>query len=396
MKTIYRMLFLITIAIFNLACDNENNVAEQQNLTIEISGNGTTLPADGGSKTITVTNSHSISATASDSWLVVDVDNETVTISATKNNSLESRNAIVNITANGLNPCLVNIMQMGAVLYVKDAPSTIVVNDESHIKEYDLVSSVSAQAYSVVDWAQASIVDDKLRIDFSTNNDGRIRDGFIYYSNGLKTDSLRIRQGEFKDIQGFYFLAGINLATGQEEYILAAVGSTDDYPAALTVLLQGEPDEDPQFYTTPVSFDQETLTLHLNNMGYLGSIETDGATHHLACVLGNYSLGSSLETGVSANFPFVCDKESQKNLALLSDNGSWSVGQVNMLSIMQFHSIPMSEDNVVENGVLLNYALPYLFEYQLNSAGTHGVSTYTGLKRIAMQNPSLINLKNNE
>lgn len=381
MKTIYSIGLFIALICLTTACQNDDAVAEQPAVAVDVTDGGTTLAAEGGNSTLVVTNSEEVTASAEDSWLKVAVDKGKVTVSADKNNSLQTRNTLVHIEAPGLKACDINIIQMGAILYLKDAPSAVIVNDDEHIKDYDLVGNIPVQVSSGVDWAKVSVENNKFSIHFNKNDEGRIREGYVYYQNGLKKDSLLIRQGEYKDIEGYYYLVGLDPLTGEQQVTVAAVGSTDNYSAALTILLEAGDKQISR--TTPVTFDEENLSLRLDNMSYLGTVEFNDTTRHLACVMGNYSSGSSVDNAISADFVFKCNQNG-KTTASLTDNGSWSSNTVNMLSVMQFLELPMTTDNALTTP-LLRYALPTLVEYRLAGAATRGASIVDNLRVMAKQ-----------
>lgn len=366
MKTIYKFLFVAVAAVLCTSCGNDESTSAQAEVNVEVADGGATIAADGGYTVITATNSNDVKAVADADWLTVSVDKNTITLTAPRNNSLETRNATVRIESEGLAPCTVNVMQMGTVLYLKNAPTSVITGDEGGEKSFGLVSTVAAEASSGVKWAKAIVKGDSLSISFDSNNDGRIREGYVYYSNGIKKDSLLIRQGDFKDVEGFYLLAGTDPNTGKDIVTLARIGSTADYPAAMTLNVGTDTAGQPQSYTIPVIFDPETLTLTLNNLSYLGTTEVNDSTRHLAVVLGNYSTGSTLYADVSADFKFTAMKLSGNDVtvAQLTDNGSWSDGKVNTISIMQFTSLPMTAENVVST-IPMSIALPTLIEYKL-------------------------------
>jgi len=140
-------------------------------------------------------------------WLDVQVDKDTVKLSAKRNISNESRNAMLVIKKNAKDSVMLNVDQKGLIFIVQDKQDIMQHNDLSQSYSFKISSSIQGQILSAPSWIDASMTMDKLSINVTENNEGHIREGFVKYNCGSVTDSIKVTQFELeKDLLGEYEL----------------------------------------------------------------------------------------------------------------------------------------------------------------------------------------------
>lgn len=372
MKKLYNILLSVIVAVVALSsCSDSIDAPDVKTLAVESAS--TTLAAEGGQDTIR-TAATAVTATAADSWLAVSTQGGSVIVKADVNESLESRHTTVTLSDNDGNKAVINVSQLGLVLYVKDAPENAIFNDNARSLSYDAVTTSDAQVVSAPSWINAKFADGKLKIDLAANNDGRIRTGYVVYANSVKRDSIPFTQGEFKDIEGLYILDGY-AADGTEQAYLTQITAGKNVPAVMNVVYN-----DSTVFSIPILFDDDNLTATMYNVQNIGSyvLDNDKTNADTTCVVSNAFVSStgyySYNASVSMSIPFRYHK-AYGTIGLFRDNGSWSNYTLYGLTFQLFTAMPASQSTYISNADLGMLLEPMLIEYTPSAAKRHHLST---------------------
>lgn len=350
MKKYFYTLILVAAGMVS-ACSGNNDFAASESL--QVVSAETEIDANGGSAVI-ATVEKDVMAVASDSWLKVSVDNGRVTVSAGKNNSLESRHAIVTIKDGRGRQAIVNVSQLGVVLYVKNAGEQLITNDAERVLEYEVCSSTEATAYTKSEWVKAQIVGDRLVVNVAENADNAIRAAYVYFSNSVKTDSMRIVQGELKDVVGTYMLMGYDLEWNPQS-VLVSIERGEDCPVCMKVAGNIDTMED-YGWTLPVTFDEKELTLNIFNVTHCGMKAIDDENSaYVATVMMDSSQGRMFyNAGYTMTAYFDIDDE-MGTYAAFGDDGSMVGRNLDGFQFCTFKSLPASNQTAMNTVLTLVY-----------------------------------------
>lgn len=372
MKKVYNILMsLLVSAVALSSCSEDTNAPDIKTLAVQSAG--TTIAAEGGQDTIR-TAATSVTATAADNWLSVSTQGGSVIVKADVNESLESRHTTVTLSDNDGNKAIINVTQLGLVLYVKGAPENAVFNDDARSLSYDAVTTTDAQVVSTPSWMEAKFSDGMLKINIAANNDGHIRTGYVVYANNVKRDSIPFTQGEFKDIEGFYILSGY-AADGTEEAYLAQITTGKNMPAVMNVAYN-----DTTILCIPILFNEDNLMATMYNVQNAGTfiLDNDKADADTTCVISNAFISStgslSYDASISMNIPFRYYK-AYGTIAQFSDNGSCANNTLYGMAFQLFTAMPATQSTYIKNADLGMILQPMLIEYTPSAAKKHHLTT---------------------
>lgn len=149
------------------------------------------------------------SATFPVSWATATVTGDTVKVAVEANPDLEGRTALLTIKS-GNDSVQVPVTQTGFVFNLSTGTAIQQLNDAAASRSYHLEHStdVNVSLDSLTStWLTAAVEGDSLKVSFTANNTGKPRLGYIYYTSGNISDSIRVTQYELnKDILGDYVM----------------------------------------------------------------------------------------------------------------------------------------------------------------------------------------------
>lgn len=138
-------------------------------------------------------------------WCQTAVDGNQVTVTVSQNYGMESRASLVKIYS-GDSYASVTVQQMGTIVAL-DVTNIVADKDTAQTLTYNIKHNVDVTFSTTADWIKVTEADDKLNVTLTENTTGKLRKGFIYYTDGNTTDSISVLQCEFeKDIMGDYSL----------------------------------------------------------------------------------------------------------------------------------------------------------------------------------------------
>lgn len=208
MKKIYSFILLATLCLGMVSCSDEKGEATQLS-SIKVLAAETSFESDPSTGKVVI-DCNPIAAyvgVEDRDWLDVQIVKDTVKLSAKRNESNESRNAMLVIKKNDNDSVMLNVAQKGLIFIVQGKQDIMQHNDLAQIYSFEISSSIQGRIISSPDWIDASMTKDKLAINVTENNEGHIREGFVKYNCGAMTDSIKVTQFELeKDLLGDYEL----------------------------------------------------------------------------------------------------------------------------------------------------------------------------------------------
>lgn len=203
MKKIINILAVTVLGgLILTSCDNDDTTNDIATHGLEVTSAKTSFAALGGTNSIMVA-AKPIAAYTNDSWATVAIDGNTVNVTATQNNDIQTRHASVVIKSSEADSAVVNIDQDGMVFEI--ANSSVKLQDAAMTKKVYVSHNLPVTVTTKVDWLSAAITDDSLAITATKNGTGQPRQGWVYYTSGNTTDSIFVMQfTPEKDILGEY------------------------------------------------------------------------------------------------------------------------------------------------------------------------------------------------
>ncbi len=190
------------------SCDDDstNEIASHG---LDVVSAQTSFPAAGGTQTIAVAQTP-VSYYVNDSWATVSVSGNNVNVTAAENPDRQSRHATVVVKSSEQDSAVVDIDQYGMVLTVlNDADSLVTFNqDDAESAKIALRHDLGVDVWtSDASWLSAQMDGDSLVVNAQQNDTGLPRFGWVYFSSGNASDSLRVLQFELeKDVLGDYYM----------------------------------------------------------------------------------------------------------------------------------------------------------------------------------------------
>lgn len=215
MKKIFGFLTLAlaTTALFSCSDDDNNSTTTDNGVKI------VTRPAEiapaGGESAIEV-NKPVANVYATNAWLNVTAEGNTVKLSADANGSVESRHSNVVIKASDNDSTVVSVSQLGLIFNYEDG-NVSMGNAGGKFAKF-VKHNEPMQIERMPEWASATVDGDSIRVDVSANTSGNARGGYVVFKSNALKDSILISQADFSQLKGDYYFGGYDLSTGQEGY----------------------------------------------------------------------------------------------------------------------------------------------------------------------------------
>ena len=200
------LLLPITSVILFSACSSSDDYVPYEQSDLIVKSETSIAPA-GGDATIVV-REEGCKAASNATWLTAAANGTTITLTAPVNDSQQSRNALVTITAPSGKTTSINVSQQGLVFVFK--ASDIYTDDAAFEGNAELNATNDARVLRTPDWITTSLNDNQLHYSVAANTTGKIREGYIVMQSGTALDSMLISQCEAKDLYGQYTLDGHN------------------------------------------------------------------------------------------------------------------------------------------------------------------------------------------
>nr|MBP7472003.1 BACON domain-containing protein [Prevotella sp.] len=350
MKKIY--LFIFAMGCLGLASCSDDDYSPAVH-GLEVTSAETSIEAVGGTKTIATAVNGTVSAYANDSWLNVSVDGSNVNVTASQNNSAESRNTTVVIKSTPEDSAIVNISQFGAVFQLSAGSSLVIPSNLKYSKSYFMKHNLDVATSTSADWISVNTSSDSLTVNLSKNTTGHLRKGYIYYQMGDIRDSISVKQYDFDDdFAGIYFLV-YKSSKGKKVALYAQVTSdTLEITDLNTIDLK-----------IPVTFNPSTATMSIGAGSYCG---TYSPYYLYNCFVdGTGKNWTAYETGYYGTLPFDYDDKNGTSAIL---GGAFGSNEIANMYIRACTAKAFNSDT--DQGSLFAFISPYIIKYNAVSAKT--------------------------
>lgn len=216
MKKIFGFLTLALATTALFSCSDDDNNSNTTADGVQIVTRPSEIAPAGGESAIEV-NKPVASVYATNAWLNVAADGNTVKLSADANSSVESRHSNVVIKASENDSTVISVSQLGLVFHYEDGNVSMGNNGGKFAKF--VKHNEPMEIERMPEWASATVDGDSIRVDVSANATGNARGGYVVFKSSAMKDSILISQADFSQLKGDYFFGGYDLSSGQEGFI---------------------------------------------------------------------------------------------------------------------------------------------------------------------------------
>lgn len=289
MKKIFGFLTLAlaTTALFSCSDDDNNSTTTVDGVQI-VTRPSEIAPA-GGESAIEV-NKPVASVYATNAWLNVTADGNTVKLSADANSSVESRHSNVVIKASENDSTVISVSQLGLVFHYEDGNVSMGNNGGKFAKF--VKHNEPMEIVRMPEWASATVDGDSIRVDVSANTSGNARGGYVVFKSSAMKDSILISQADFSQLKGEYYFGGYDLTTGQEGYTDAKLYTKNRmYYVQLTNLK----------WSFDCLYDDKNMTLTTYNATWVGTLNNQ---YYIASMLLSDKGTMSPDDKITGQFTF--------------------------------------------------------------------------------------------
>ena len=317
MKKILSLFVLAIGCITFAACGDDDNYTEKENSVKVVKAN-TLIAYTGGSTTIEVTGA-GISAVSAAEWLTVTVNGNTITATATKNTSRESRATHITAKASNGDYALIPIQQEGWTF--DTSIFTLSANDAADEYLFTVSSAYPVTVTSNSNWFDVNYDAEtgNVKVTMTANNTGIPRSGSINVESEGTVKTIPVYQAEFeKDVLGKYKFGFTSSGRDQSNYSYIDAVLTSK---SLTINVS-----ETQSFKIPISFPNGGEAPYIINVADEISVgESDGSFCFLA--FDNYQY-NFLGRYASYFFNYLSNSAIQGVLNVETDNEGNSTGMI--------------------------------------------------------------------
>ena len=227
---------------------------------------------------------------ATNAWLNVTADGNTVKLSADANSSVESRHSNVVIKASENDSTVISVSQLGLVFHYEDG-NVSMGNAGGKFAKF-VKHNEPMVIERMPEWASATVDGDSIRVDVSANTSGNARGGYVVFKSSAMKDSILISQADFSQLKGDYYFGGYDLTTGQEGYTDAKLYTKNRmYYVQLTNLK----------WSFDCLYDDKNMTLTTYNATWVGTLNNQ---YYIASMLLSDQGTISADDKITGQFTF--------------------------------------------------------------------------------------------
>ena len=289
MKKIFGFLTLALATTALFSCSDDDNNSNTTVDGVQIVTRPSEIAPAGGESAIEV-NKPVASVYATNAWLNVAADGNTVKLSADANSSVESRHSNVVIKASENDSTVISVSQLGLVFHYEDGNVSMGNNGGKFAKF--VKHNEPMEIERVPEWASATVDGDSIRVDVSANATGNARGGYVVFKSSAMKDSILISQADFSQLKGDYFFGGKDLTSGKKGYTPAKLYSKNRmYYVQLTNLK----------WSFDCLYDEKNMTLTTYNATWVGTYNNQ---YYVASMLINDQGQISPDDKITGQFTF--------------------------------------------------------------------------------------------
>lgn len=289
MKKIFGFLTLALATTALFSCSDDDNNSNTTADGVQIVTRPSEIAPAGGESAIEV-NKPVASVYATNAWLNVTAEGNTVKLSADANSSVESRHSNVVIKASENDSTVISVSQLGLVFHYEDGNVSMGNNGGKFAKF--VKHNEPMEIERVPEWASATVDGDSIRVDVSANATGNARGGYVVFKSSAMKDSILISQADFSQLKGDYYFGGYDLTTGQEGYTDAKLYTKNRmYYVQLTNLK----------WSFDCLYDEKNMTLTTYNATWVGTMNNQ---YYIASMLLSDQGTISADDKITGQFTF--------------------------------------------------------------------------------------------
>ena len=199
MKHLIQLLTIILAAAYTFtACSSSDDDPAP---AMQVVSSNLIFSSKAANGTIEVKNAPALAATTNKDWCRAAVSGNTVTVTVDKNDSFESRNAVVSLTS-GSQKTDVSLTQMGAIWSIRGTDEYITGDEDTLI----VIPATLDFEYTVdmPDWIEGEAVNDGYQVHLLDNNTGAGREGIVTFTSRVGKKAIKFRQFGTKSVLGTY------------------------------------------------------------------------------------------------------------------------------------------------------------------------------------------------
>lgn len=289
MKKIFGFLTLALATTALFSCSDDDNNSNTTADGVQIVTRPSEIAPAGGESAIEV-NKPVASVYATNAWLNVTADGNTVKLSADANSSVESRHSNVVIKASENDSTVISVSQLGLVFHYEDG-NVSMGNAGGKFAKF-VKHNEPMVIERMPEWASATVDGDSIRVDVSANTSGNARGGYVVFKSSAMKDSILISQADFSQLKGDYYFGGYDLTTGQEGYTDAKLYTKNRmYYVQLTNLK----------WSFDCLYDDKNMTLTTYNATWVGTLNNQ---YYIASMLLSDQGTISADDKITGQFTF--------------------------------------------------------------------------------------------
>lgn len=289
MKKIFGFLTLALATTALFSCSDDDNNSNTTVDGVQIVTRPSEIAPAGGESAIEV-NKPVASVYATNTWLNVTAEGNTVKLSADANSSVESRHSNVVIKASENDSTVISVSQLGLVFHYEDG-NVSMGNAGGKFAKF-VKHNEPMQIERMPEWASATVDGDSIRVDVSANTSGNARGGYVVFKSSALKDSILISQADFSQLKGDYYFGGYDLTTHQEGYTDAKLYTKNRmYYVQLTNLK----------WSFDCLYDDKNMTLTTYNATWVGTMNNQ---YYIASMLLSDQGTISADDKITGQFTF--------------------------------------------------------------------------------------------
>ncbi|MDD7454941.1 MAG: BACON domain-containing protein [Bacteroidales bacterium] len=346
------IIFSVLLTVFMVSsCKDDEINPYSLGKTISVVSQSVIFDAPAATGTVVVeSDGGSITAAADAPWATVSVSGNTVNVSVTENDNINGRSSQLTIK-NGADSVNVTIQQHGFIFRLN--ANFINFGDDAQEKSFDLTHNTDVSISTSADWLTAAIDGDTFKVAVTANDTKHLRAGYVYYTAGTYTDSIRVAQYEFeKDLAGDCILLGTNMSDGKK----VGLKATFSYDKATSKYVLDLPEMTGWKIHLGFSSDVPSASL------YAGDRIGEYNGNHVFSTLLDLDAGYlSWSSSISISGAFQYDEAEKVTYVNFADNGSWPGYNVTAFCFELFTSTKPTGST--RKGLLLGVAHPMLLRF---------------------------------
>lgn len=289
MKKIFGFLTLALATTALFSCSDDDNNSNTTADGVQIVTRPSEIAPAGGESAIEV-NKPVASVYATNAWLNVTAEGNTVKLSADANSSVESRHSNVVIKASENDSTVISVSQLGLVFHYEDG-NVSMGNAGGKFAKF-VKHNEPMQIERMPEWASATVDGDSIRVDVSANTSGNARGGYVVFKSSALKDSILISQADFSQLKGDYYFGGYDLTTHQEGHTDAKLYTKNRmYYVQLTNLK----------WSFDCLYDDKNMTLTTYNATWVGTMNNQ---YYIASMLLSDQGTISADDKITGQFTF--------------------------------------------------------------------------------------------